>query len=92
MSNDPKQRSVDSDQLKAGLRDRRTLFGLEGGVVYTGTFHGQVCVVTNENYDDEGDSHATVRLFSDEEHRESYIVERGWTELRDMWRTMMRDA
>ena len=43
-------------------------------------------MVTDETCFDDGNSATTVRLFSDERHRERYIADRGWGESRARWR------
>jgi hypothetical protein len=87
-------------ELHARLKDRRMLFGAEGGAVYIGMFDGDPCVVVDEgtlvdhdhDHDHDqgllgaGDAVRIVRTFANERDRERYISRRGWYELRDRWR------
>jgi hypothetical protein len=89
-----KEFQLSREELEKVLQDKRTFFGLEGGVVYSGTFHGQPCLVTDEgtlaDFLDEGDDISQldprVRIFDDQAHREAYVAERGWGEARGYWR------
>ena len=81
--------SVGESDLKKSLEDERTLFMIEGGVVRTGLFHGQPCVVTDEgtlaDFMEKGEDIRDlirVHLFESDEHRAAFV------ESQEFWRQM----
>jgi hypothetical protein len=85
---------VDQDRLADSFEGKQTLFAMEGGVVYTGTFSGSPCLVVDEGVlvdfplvdRKSGGGAFTVRIFASDGHRRQYIEDRGWTAEAERWR------
>lgn len=80
--------TISAAVLAEHLSDRRTLFMLEGGIVYSCRYHGQPCLVTGEGtMEDFAPELAPIeprlRIFWNEEHREAFISANGWAGMRE---------